>query len=175
MATAKAKTSTGTTAKTDEAPSITVLKKATTKSLEGKAALAYQLGTDDTSALHWRLTSNSGGGFFSDEWVAFQDIQKALEAWPKDKTITSIVLRPLFLGKSANNPSFLMATLVKEGILQAIPEKKRQYQIGDISAFLETVEGAKAGHSKPVKPRAKAKAKAGARMTKPRKPAAKSK
>ena len=169
MANAKVKKS------TDEAtrPVINILKKATTKSLEGKATLGYHLGIDDTSALYWRLASNSGGGYFSGEWVAFQVIQDALEAWPNDKPITSIVLRTLFLGKSANNPSFLMATLVKEGILQPVPEKKRHYQLGDIKNFLASVEELKAGHSKPGKPRDKAKAKAAARMPKDKaKPAA---
>ena len=156
-------------------PRITIIKKATTKSLEGKATLGYQLGLDDTSALQWRLTSNSGGGFFSDEWVAFKAIQEALSAWPEVNPITSMALRPLFMGKSANNPSFLMATLVKEGVLERKPDTKRHYVLGDMKAFLTSVEKLKAGHSKPSKPRAKAKAKAGARITKAKKPAAKSK
>ena len=50
-------------------PVITVIKKAQTKSLEGKATLGYCLGLDKASTLLWRLASNSGGGFFSDEWV----------------------------------------------------------------------------------------------------------
>lgn len=156
-------------------PVITIIKEAQTKSLEGKATLDYHLGLDETSALHWQIASNSGGGFFSDEWVAFQAIQEALAAWPEVNPITSMALRPLFLGKSANNPSFLMATLVKEGVLERKPDTKRHYQLGDVKAFLATVEKLKAGHSKPGKPRAKAKAKAGTRMTKARKPAAKSK
>ena len=114
-----------TTVKTDETPTVTIIKKATTKSLEGKATLGYQLGMDEASALHWRIASNSGGGFFSDEWVSFKAIQDALAAWPDNQPITSMALRSLFLGKSANNPSFLMATLVKEGVLcsgQLIPD-----------------------------------------------------
>ena len=156
-------------------PVITIIKKASTKSLEGKATLGYHLGLDETSALHWRLSSNSGGGFFSDEWVSFKEIQDALATWPDDQPITSMALRSLFLGKSANNPSFLMATLVKEGVLKRKEDTKRHYELGDVKAFLATVEKLKAGHSKPSKPRTKAKAKAGARMTKAKKPADKSK
>lgn len=152
-----------------------IIKKATTKSLEGKATLGYRLGLDETSALHWRLSSNSGGGFFSDEWVPFSAIQKVLEEWPEDRPITSMVLRPLFAGKSANNPSFLMATLVKEGLLERKPDTKRHYQRCDAKAFLAEVKKLKAGHSKARRPRAKAKAKAGSGMTKPTKPSNKAK
>ncbi|MEP1472164.1 MAG: hypothetical protein ABJK25_14425 [Halieaceae bacterium] len=171
MANAKAKK------QTDNAtqPVITIIKKAQTKSLEGKATLGYHLGLDDTSALHWRIANNDGGGFFSDEWVTFQAIQDALAAWPEVNPITSMALRPIFMGKSANNPSFLMATLVKEGVLERKADTKRHYQLGDVKAFLAEVEKLKTGHSKPGKPRAKAKAKAGARITKAKKPAAKSK
>ena len=154
---------------------ITIIKKAQTKSLEGKATLGYCLGIDKATALHWRLASNSGGGFFSDEWVPHQAIQAALEDWPKDHPITSMALRPLFLGKSANNPSFLLAALVKEGLLEPMPDRRRHYQLCDPELFLATVEKLQAGHSKPRKPRAKAKSKAGARMTRPKKPPAKTK
>jgi len=159
--------------KTPEASSIKTLKtsikpirKATTKSLEGKATLTYRLGLDETSALHWQIHANTGGGFFSDEWVAFPAIQKALSEWPEGSPITSMALRSLFTGKSVNTPSFLLATLVKEGVLTPVEGKKRHYQLGDIKGFLATV---KANHSKPAKPKAKAKAKAGASMSKAKK------
>ena len=77
--------------------------------------------------------------------------------------------------KAANNPSFLMATLVKEGVLERKPDTKRHYQLGDVKAFLATVEALKTGHSKSGKPTAKAKHKAGTRITKARKSAAKPK
>lgn len=145
-------------------PSLTVIKKATTKNLQSTATLGYHLGLDDTSVLHWRIASNTGGGFFSDEWVAFTDIQKALTDWPKDLPITSMALRPLFQGKSVNTPSFLLATLVKEGILKPVPDKLRHYQIGDAKPFLEAVDKLQGAHSKPGKPKPKVKAKAAARM-----------
>jgi len=175
MAKAKVSSATGKNPKNPETPTITIIKKAQTKSLEGKATLGYQLGLDEASALHWRLASNSGGGFFSDEWVPFAAIQATLQEWPEDRPITSMALRPLFLGKSANNPSFLMATLVKEGVLKRKPDTKRHYELGDVKAFLASVEKLQAGHSIPGKPRAKAKAKADARITKPTKSPAKAK
>ena len=65
--------------------------------------------------------------------------------------------------------TYLIGPLVKEGILQAVPEKKRHYQLGDIKDFLISIEELKAGHSSSGKPRAKAKAKAAPRITKSKK------
>ena len=62
--------------------------------------------------------------------------------------------------------SFLLASLVNEGILQQVPGKKRHYQLGDDKAFLAEVGKLKGSHSKSSKAPAKAKAKAGGRMTK---------
>jgi hypothetical protein len=61
---------------------------------------------------------------FSNRWIVFADIQKALADWPDDLPITSMTLRPLLPG-SINTSSFLLATLVNEGVLQQVPDKKR--------------------------------------------------
>ena len=152
-------------------PSITTIKKATCKTLTGSSTLTYRLGVDQTSALHWQIFSNDGGGYFSTEWVAFQDIQKALSDWSKQFPITSMALKALFQGKSVNTPSFLLATLVKEGILEPVPDKKRHYQLCDPKPFLAEVEKLRVAHSKPGKAKPRAKAKAAARMSKAKPPA----
>lgn len=154
------------TVKDSPESSITTIRKITCKNLQGTATLTYQIGDDDAGNLHWKISSNTGAGMFSDEWVAFKDIQKALNDWPKDSPITSMVLRPLFQGKSVNTPSFLLATLVKEGILEPVPDKQRHYQLGDAKPFLDAVSKHQSGHSKPGKPKAKVKAKAAARIPK---------
>jgi hypothetical protein len=155
-----------TTAINDNAqePIITTIKKSTSKNLQGTATLTYHIGLNDTSALCWKIHANSGNGMFSSEWVAFADIQQTLDMWPKDSPITSMALYPLFNGKSVNTPSFLLATLVKEGILEVVPGKKRHYQLGDAKAFLAEVDKLKAAHSKPSKAKPRAKAKAATRM-----------
>jgi hypothetical protein len=147
-------------------PTVTTIKKATSKNLQGTATLTYHICLDDTSALYWKIHSNSGNGMFSSEWVAFADIQQTLDKWPKDSPITSMALYPLFTGKSVNTPSFLLATLVKEGILEVVPGKKRHYQLGDAKPFLSEVDKLKATHSQPSKAKPRVKAKAGARITK---------
>jgi hypothetical protein len=162
--TAKKKPTTATTDNKD--PVITIIKKATCKNLNGSATLTYHIGLDDTSALLWKIHANTGNGMFSREQVAFKDIQQALDNWHKDQPIVSMALYPLFSGKSVNTPSFLLASLVNEGILQQVPGKKRHYQLGDAKPFLAEMDKLKATHSKPSKAPAKAKAKAGARMSK---------
>ena len=153
------KTSTTTTDKTD----LTILKKATCSNLLGTATLGYEIGIQaETSALHWRVSSNTGNGYWSRDWVKFKDIQKALTDWPKDLPLTSMALRPLYAGKSINSPSFLLATLVKEGILEPVPDKLRHYRIANLDAVAELT----GVHSPPGKAKPKAKPKAAARMPK---------
>jgi hypothetical protein len=103
---------------------------------------------------------------YSREYVAFTDIQKALADWPDDLPITSMTLRPLFQGKSVNTPAFLLATLVKEGVLAPVPDKKRHYQLGDTKPLVTEVDKLKATHSPSGKAKPRAKAKAAARITK---------
>jgi hypothetical protein len=145
--------------------SITIIKKGTCKTLQGTATLTYHTGLDDTGTIHWRIHSNSGNGMFSNKWVAFADIQQVLTNWPDDLPITSMTLRPLLTG-SVNTSSFLLATLVKEGILQRVPDKKRHYQLGDAKPFLAEVDKLKTTHSQTSKAKPRAKAKAATRMPK---------
>ena len=147
-------------------PTITTIKKATCKTLSSKSTLTYRIGIDKASTVHWQVLANSGNGYFSDEWLKFEDIQKALTAWAKDFPITSMALKTLFQGKSVNTPSFLLATLVKEGILEPVPDSKRHYRLCDPAGFLAAVEKLKAAHSKPGKAKPRAKRKAGASIPK---------
>ena len=59
--------------------------------------------------------------------------------------------------------------MVSERILESVPDQKRHYQLADTKPFLAEVEKLKAAHSKPVKAKPRAKAKAGARMPKAKK------
>jgi hypothetical protein len=155
-----------TTATDNKEPVINIIKKSTCKNLNGSATLTYHIGLDDTSALLWKIHANTGNGMFSRELIPFKDIQQALDNWHKDQPIVSMALYPLFSGKSVNTPSFLLACLVNEGILQQVPGKKRHYQLGDAKPFLAEMGKLKAAHSKTSKAPAKTKAKAATRMPK---------
>jgi hypothetical protein len=107
---------------------IQVLKETTCPTSSGKSTLTYQVGVNESGAIHLKVSSNDGGGFFSNEWIAFADIQAALEAWPDDQGITSMTFRKIFRGKSSNTPGFLIAVLCAEGLLEQMPKKQRVHQ-----------------------------------------------
>jgi hypothetical protein len=72
------KTSTKTT---KQAPSIKPLRSATCPALSGKSTLTYDVGRDQSKDIHFRVTANDGGGFFSAEWVPWKDVEVAIVLW----------------------------------------------------------------------------------------------
>ena len=91
--------------------SMEVLKTATCKTLSGKSTLTYQIGVTPDSVVHLRISKNTGGGFFSDEWVSFEDIYRTLEKRPDGSPVLSHFITPLLTGKSVNTSAFLLAAL----------------------------------------------------------------
>lgn len=86
--------------------------------------ISYQLGyCPDKSEAWFTLSGNEGGGYFSHEWVPLSRIIDKLTELAKDGPFPAIALKSVFVGKSVNNPSFLAASLVAEGILTADLEK----------------------------------------------------
>ena len=107
-------------------PTIKKVRSGTCKTLSGKSDLSYDLGTDPSKVIHVKISKNSGGGFFSKEWVSWSAIEAALEA---EEPITSICLRPLFRGRSVNTSGFLLATLLAEGVVETVADKKRHFAL----------------------------------------------
>ena len=138
------------------ADSIRVLKTSTCDSLSGKSRLTYQIGCNADSEIYLRVNANTGGGFFSPEWVSLLDIQRVLDDSPEGEPISSITFDGLFKGKSVNTPAFLTATLVHEKWLRVLKGKKRGLEILDPKPFLAKVEKlvAASGEAK-LKPAAK--------------------
>jgi hypothetical protein len=136
------------------------LKEGTCPTSSGKSTLSYHIGIDDTGAIHLKVAGNDGGGFFSNEWVSYPDIQAAINDWPDDQGITSMTFRKVFRGKSANTPGFLIAILCALGLLELMPGKSRVHQACDPSTFLTSVKALQGGATTTgKKPAAKAKAK----------------
>ncbi len=158
---------------------VQILREATCKSLEGSATLHYKIGLDETGEIQLKIDKNSGGGFFSNEWISFTAIQKAFTDWPEDTPINSMALRPLFKGKSVNTPSFMLAVLTAEKLLEPMPKRKRVHRATDPSAFLASLDtqhqgGRVAKSKKPAeKSKEKPKAKPATKAKSSRKTAAK--
>ncbi len=122
---------------------VRILKMASCPSLSGRSALTYHVGcttAGESPAILFRVFANSGGGFFSNEWVELSEIQNAFAKVPGEIAITAHVLSPLFQGKSANNQSFLFAVLKHEGLVSTVPDSKGRYERADIAKFMAEVQ-----------------------------------
>ncbi len=116
---------------------IRILKTGTCPSLSGKSKLTFEVGADTSSTIHLRITGNSGSGAFSNAWIALDRVGQLLE---KTAPITSHTLSPLFKGKSANSPGFLMAAMKHVGLVQPMVENPRCYSRLDGKAFFAEVQ-----------------------------------
>ena len=94
--------------------SMRVLSTGTCETLSGSSKLTYHIGIMPDGEIYLRVYGNTGGGFFSQDWISLRDILTALKKRPEGKPITSILLNPLFKGRSAITPGFMMAVLLHE-------------------------------------------------------------
>ena len=127
------------TSKTQLIDNITVLKKEMTKSVTGKSYIHYEIGNDPEGVMHIRVTVNTGGGYFSNEWVSFTSIYKELDRHG-DNPVTSFLLSPLYAGKSVNTPAFLLAAMKNEGLIIPHPQKARCYAKTDPTEFIKGIQ-----------------------------------
>jgi len=118
---------------------INLLKTGNCHSLSGKSTLVYHIGKDRDGGLYLRVFSNSGSGYFSDEWVPLQMIQQACQLEAANG-ITSYALHRIFRGKSLNNGGFLLAVLLQEKLVTPMTDKARRYQLGDLAHFTATMQ-----------------------------------
>ena len=129
------------TKQTDELDdSMRVLSTGTCDTLSGSSKLTYHIGSMPDGEIYLRVHSNTGGGFFSQEWISLRDILTALKKRPDGKPITSILLNPLLRGKSANTPGFMMAVLLHEKVVRSMQGKLRRHELADPSVFTDKVE-----------------------------------
>ena len=119
---------------------VRILKISTCPSISGRSTLTYHLGVSPDSDIKLRVFANSGGGFFSNEWVQISAVQKEFEAVPDGIALTPHLLSPLFRGKSANNQSFLFAVLKNEGLVSTVKDRKGRFERADAGAFMAEIE-----------------------------------
>ncbi len=98
-----------------------------TLSNPSKKTLTYNVGNREDE-YYMRLSDNEGSGFFSTEWVGLSDITNET---PSEEPFTTAVLTPLYESKSSNNPGFLAAVLVAEGLWLPVEDNKRLFTYGD--------------------------------------------
>ncbi|RDH82468.1 MAG: hypothetical protein DIZ80_09255 [endosymbiont of Galathealinum brachiosum] len=110
------------------------------KTVSSKSTLTYNIAIDDKNKAYIRVVSNTGGGYFSNEWILIDDINSTLKAAPKDQPISSIHLFPLFKGKSVNTPGYLLAVLINEKVLIPHTENKRQYAFTGTTKLMDKIK-----------------------------------
>ena len=115
------------TSKKIEEPALKIVSTSKCQTISGKSTLTYNVGVDDEGRSCIRVYSNTGGGFFSNEWISLEHITSVLNDVPVDHPITSMDLFPLFKGKSVNTPGYLMAVLFNEKLLSPFKDTKRQF------------------------------------------------
>ncbi|MFC1772604.1 hypothetical protein ACFL3A_04530 [Pseudomonadota bacterium] len=136
--------------------SMHVITKSTCDSVSSKSKITYHVGATPDNEIHFRIHSNTGGGFMSTEWVSLKDILDVFGEVPKGQPITSFVLQPLFRGKSVNTPAFLVAALANEKLLQLLKGKKRGHIVMDPEGFIARMEKLMTSTVKKKTPRKKA-------------------
>lgn len=146
-------------------PSITIIKEASARI--SRARLSWRIASAETTPQprSGRFFPTRGRARSTTSGSASTPLGRSWTSGRRNHPSHQSRLPPLCTG-SVNTRSFLLASLVNEGILQQVPDKKRHYQIGDTQSFLTGLDKLTATDSKSSKPNHKAKAKAGACMPK---------
>ena len=111
-----------------------ILKKGSCSSLSGKSTLTYHIGHKDED-VYFRLVENSHPGLFSDEWLSLQQMENLLAAEEYSFSSRTCSLHMLYKGHSINSSGFMLAVLLREGLVGYSEGKKRSYCRCDPSAF----------------------------------------
>lgn len=128
---------------TVEINDITIIKSATAPKLNPHAngELEYDIALLDDK-LVIRVSANSSGGFFSNEYILLDDIETCLAATEAAKVdFKSAMLKSVFTqGNSSNNAGFLCACLRAEGLLDASDKNIFLHQlVGDFNVWRKTL------------------------------------
>jgi len=120
---------------------VKVIKSAQCPSVSGKSKLTYEFGLKEEGGVQFRITRNSGGGMFGKDWVPMSEVIKVLKDPLNQEAIGAFAFRQIFEGKSINTQSFLLAALKNEEVVTVHPTTRRAYQVFDVAAFEERING----------------------------------
>jgi hypothetical protein len=104
-----------------------ILKTGECSSLSGRSTLTYQIACNNDNEVYIALTGNSGKGIFNKDWFELEEIHSLLANQEK---VTSGSLHELFDGRSSNSAGFILAVLLKEGVLKVSPENRHYDFVG---------------------------------------------
>ena len=116
---------------------IRIIRKSTCPKLSSRAKgeLTYHIGHDEkTKSFQFRVTANTGGGFFSKEWISLDDIISIIDE-QKTKHFKAIIFIPLYASRGSNNHGFLAAALRAENVLEPVADHPLSHTLGNIKTF----------------------------------------
>jgi len=120
-----------------------IMKTGECSSLSGKSTLAYQVGCNTDNEIYIALTGNSGSGIFNKDWFDIEEIFSLLAH--RKNPITSDGLHGLLENRSSNSAGFILAALLKEGVLKVSPGNRHYDLVGQaeykkvVQALIKTV------------------------------------
>ncbi len=111
-----------------------ILKTGLCPSLSGKSTLTYHIGHKEQE-VYLCLSENTKPGVLSKEWLSLQQVEQLLATEEFFFTSRTSSLHTLYNGHSINSGGFLLAVLLKEGLVCNSEQKKRRYCRCDSTAF----------------------------------------
>jgi hypothetical protein len=130
--------STNLTSFNDVVVSICIIKVASCTTNSGKSTLTYHVASTSDNEINFRITGNTGGGFFSPECVSYGSIQPAMEK--ATLPLISFPFIKLYKGKSTKTPALLMAAIKNEGLVRNLEGKIRGYELLDNKFFMDEMK-----------------------------------
>ena len=124
--------------KKEKTTNIRTLKTGNCSSRSGKSKLTYLIGADANSEIHFRIHSNTGNGFFNNDWIPLETLLELLGK--SGGAFTSFALYPLLKGKSNNTPAFIISALLEEGVIHRSLSHKRCYDLSSSSIFMNRIK-----------------------------------
>lgn len=110
----------------------------------GVGKLEYEIGVNDqTDEPFLRIASNESSGVFSTHWIGINEIRTILDGMQDHQTFNAIILRNLYMQKSANNHGFLTAILKAEGVVVNLPKQLTVMRLDSWEPLMEKITSLK--------------------------------
>ncbi len=119
-----------------------ILKTGSCPSLSGKSTLTYHIGHKDKE-VYLSLAENSKSGVLSREWISLRLMEELLAAEQFSFTSRTSSLHTLYNGHSINSGGFMLAVLLKEGLVTYAEGKSRKYCRCESSTFYAAIQDLK--------------------------------
>ena len=106
------------------------------ESLSGRSTLTYAIGRHPDGTLHLRITGNTGGGMWCDEWIEAKAIDAVVIGHTELTSRSFQVLKPR---RSTNTAGFCLAAVKSLGLIRNNAENSRLHEHVPTETFEKVV------------------------------------